>query len=1029
MSKFMVLKINNSKDASIKSGKWKDPGAKLYDQLLNAAYFASDDVDDPRNENVWYYLRETYLIAPVKDIKYGPYGQTPYSRSGCKYPHHVIRNGELIVHEAGLKAAYSRAKQMGIFSGEVKEHLERHYKELGLYENSTMRMDETLEQNFDFIENYIYENTGIDLYSPTQLFEERSHGSLKSSFRIVKDVETGHNIKLVFNLNKEDIKEIDSFPSDPEKNRDPKIINRIRHDGHNDFKSTGTLKAIIDLETGKKLNKVIAMGPIYGLNHSIEYVVGKKETIPTFKATSGKTHDKKGNYLPDQEINQTNIDHHGKVWSKNHQGYIHKARHLDTPSNFNTQIFKNEISKISNDVKILFISAKNKIITKNSYKILCDFREDFIQNSGKAFDYCQKNNKSQALYYQDKCINIKNKLENFLNSLHNKNIIKESYDLYQETLNCIDDIEQFIFEQSQPPPNRVWAEIHKLPKVYQDLVKDINSKILSKMESLIKNNPEYKRLNEKETIDELKKSMTHPKVMGAANLHKKPKSCEGSIFITGGNQDYKFYHTDRDKYAIDEVYKPIYPIYLNMLKEIEKNLKPEFEKYKEIGLTFILRGDPVDQIHEFEFDLSEEAAEELWKYVTDTTRNKTFKEKLFQESSLSEDHIYPLKRKDVTSPYFVKWLFQTDEFSDYDPEKFDYDILIHNPNVGNYAYGYYVNNLEGIIRVRYRENEDYYGISMLFVNSNSEGSGIGQSLLKYAIDKFGHKELRLNVFTTNERAIHIYKKYGFEVADTITVKDEPGVSSKFVGKKMYKMVRLSKNKKEGLKMESMDSGDLSWIEGYMMEEGENTPQETGEKKPAPQPQPKKEEPKPEPEKKESMPKKTDRAESDKNGVRRKKLYIAFIEWAKGINPKNTFGSIFDKDAFHSTYPFVPEDMRYFYRLANPMLCVLTGDLTFFAVAELRKLNIKNSRLSEMMIFAATKEDVRVFNKKDKKVYRGTEENGMLKLAEVLGETFDLYIQKMINQGDILNGPLEESVDMFPPGTLNERRIQIWEYQR
>ena len=41
---------------------------------------------------------------------------------------------------------------------------------------------------------------------------------------------------------------------------------------------------------------------------------------------------------------------------------------------------------------------------------------------------------------------------------------------------------------------------------------------------------------------------------------------------------------------------------------------------------------------------------------------------------------------------------------------------------------------------------------------------------------------------------------------------------------------------------------------------------------------KKEEPK-----EESLPKQTDRAESSKNGVRRKKLYIAFIEWCKEYN--------------------------------------------------------------------------------------------------------------------------------------------------
>lgn len=157
----------------------------------------------------------------------------------------------------------------------------------------------------------------------------------------------------------------------------------------------------------------------------------------------------------------------------------------------------------------------------------------------------------------------------------------------------------------------------------------------------------------------------------------------------------------------------------------------------------------------------------------------------------------------------------------------------------------------------------------------------------------------------------------------------------------------------------------------------------------------------------SRPKQTDAAEKDKNGVRRKKLYIAFIEWCKEYNNKNTFGSIFDKDAFNVSYPFVPHEMRYFYRLANPMLCVLSGNLTFFQVAELKKLNSKNSKFPELLIFAATENDLRVFSNTDKKVYFGIEENGEIKLTKVLSDTFDTYIQTMIGKGDILNGPIED----------------------
>lgn len=35
----MDLKINNSEYASVKSGKWKDPGASFYDQLLQCYHY------------------------------------------------------------------------------------------------------------------------------------------------------------------------------------------------------------------------------------------------------------------------------------------------------------------------------------------------------------------------------------------------------------------------------------------------------------------------------------------------------------------------------------------------------------------------------------------------------------------------------------------------------------------------------------------------------------------------------------------------------------------------------------------------------------------------------------------------------------------------------------------------------------------------------------------------------------------------------------------------------------------------------
>lgn len=162
----------------------------------------------------------------------------------------------------------------------------------------------------------------------------------------------------------------------------------------------------------------------------------------------------------------------------------------------------------------------------------------------------------------------------------------------------------------------------------------------------------------------------------------------------------------------------------------------------------------------------------------------------------------------------------------------------------------------------------------------------------------------------------------------------------------------------------------------------------------------------------SLPKAADAQETDKNGVNRKKLYIAFIEWAKSYNARNTFGSLFDKDVFDITYPFVPHEMRYFYRLANPILCVLSGKLTFFQVSELRKLNADNPDMKDALIFAATENDYRAFSTRDKRVYLAVDkaDGSGIQFTRALADSFDLYIQNMIGKGDILHGDVDSSTD-------------------
>ena len=84
MPKSIGLTINNSKKSAVKSGTWKDPGAKFYDTLMRA--YDNRWVADGRNtlpeekeSKNWHYwqdfLKEAYLKAPVSKItNNGPYG-------------------------------------------------------------------------------------------------------------------------------------------------------------------------------------------------------------------------------------------------------------------------------------------------------------------------------------------------------------------------------------------------------------------------------------------------------------------------------------------------------------------------------------------------------------------------------------------------------------------------------------------------------------------------------------------------------------------------------------------------------------------------------------------------------------------------------------------------------------------------------------------------------------------------------------------------------------------------------------------
>jgi len=107
-----TIEIDNTKESAIDSKTWVNPKQKLLAPILAA-------------KNTQSLLKEAYLIVDNE-------GKEEITLSDVKYPHHTVKDNKLVLNIKGVQAAFARASQQGIVSGEVEAHLKRHYKELGL---------------------------------------------------------------------------------------------------------------------------------------------------------------------------------------------------------------------------------------------------------------------------------------------------------------------------------------------------------------------------------------------------------------------------------------------------------------------------------------------------------------------------------------------------------------------------------------------------------------------------------------------------------------------------------------------------------------------------------------------------------------------------------------------------------------------------------------------------------------------------------------------------------------------------------
>jgi uridine kinase len=140
---------------------------------------------------------------------------------------------------------------------------------------------------------------------------------------------------------------------------------------------------------------------------------------------------------------------------------------------------------------------------------------------------------------------------------------------------------------------------------------------------------------------------------------------------------------------------------------------------------------------------------------------------------------------------------------------------------------------------------------------------------------------------------------------------------------------------------------------------------------------------------------------EKNGKARKDKYESFIGAMKDINPKSTFSSVWDAEAFRSQFKFVPYEVRYFYRIANPSF-VQIGEFKWIPYSEeLIQAQSKYGLGKKLFVFATFGKEPVFFNMLDKKIYLND---------SVISASFDGFIDELIAKGGIPVGSNEDLPD-------------------
>lgn len=572
-----------------------------------------------------------------------------------------------------------------------------------------------------FIESFIFK------YGDYDYFEEKSNGKLRYSFRMAVNVENGHMVKIVFDLNSSDVVQVGDHTRQSGRDfaKDMNTIKNIQKVGSTDFSSYGTVKAIVDLDTKERLKTVKTVGIIgntgtrfnvpdefinkkYGdegrtferypvqirekiakklnLNppDALIFTVGEKEKIPSYKSTRSANSSttvyqnewRQGRGIPTKK---------GYFYIANSELKRQKVANL----HINTAVSKieKEYNKIKPEIEK---DPENKEDIQDFEKALVRIKKKINDNKGENYGQTPEDPRYKSSYdiLNDELDNLKR----VLRKMRKKNSITESIEqLIEEAINME-------FTEASKRDKVRDGYLNELPEQLQSKVMECSKIIRKGIDDLLRK-PAYSDLLQSDwammCIDKLKIAPSNKSDVGSARIFKTGKNYKCEIQITG---------TFRNHQA-----GWIESLLNDFVTDAFNGIKGKIRQKYDIGL--VNKGNQGQVDEGYALALNKTEAEELWNHWADK-RERVFKESMeLIESLTNEDIEFYLAETETWNPAAFAAV-NSSALLEYEKALSGYTIE-HDECVDKF-YEYYVKSLEELI------DDDSYDIAFIEAASDPE---------------------------------------------------------------------------------------------------------------------------------------------------------------------------------------------------------------------------------------------------------------------------------------------------------------------